>query len=77
MVMDYVIRDKTSRDATRAIEYVGEQQKRMEHKLKRLASDREPPIVIAQEDIEVRGVRYCRYEGGWSEGWFIMGIYST
>ena len=57
LIIGYSLKNKTYGEVYRAIEYIDDQHKVMNHKLERLTVDRESSIVVMQEDIEARGIR--------------------
>ena len=66
--MGYAMRYNTYGEMVRAIEHVGEQHGLLGHKLERLTFDRESSIVVAQEDIEARGVKLILNAAGQKVG---------
>ena len=57
-IIGYALRNKTYGEVSKAIDYVDDQHKLVNHKLQRLVFDRESAIAVMQEEIESR-YNYC------------------
>ena len=68
LIIGYSLKNKIYGEVYRAIEYIYDQHKVMNHKLERLTFDRESSIVVIQEDIEARGIRLTLKAAGQKVG---------
>ena len=67
-IIGYALRNKTYGEVSKAIDYVDDQHKLVNHKLQKLVFDRESAIAVMQEEIESKGTKLLLKAAGQKVG---------